>query len=102
MSTPTQAVPFRLDRIGAFRAAADAPLTRSQLRDLAMELRGESARLERTLTPGGVSPELDEIRRALQRIDERTYGICIVCDGQIPFGRLQVMPATQRCVRCAR
>ncbi|MBL8997641.1 MAG: TraR/DksA C4-type zinc finger protein [Gemmatimonadales bacterium] len=102
MTTRTQATHFPPDRSDAFRASADAPLSRSQLTDLAIELRREITRLERSLASDGSSPELDSYRRALRRIDEGTYGVCIACGGEISFDRLQVMPATQWCVRCAR
>jgi DnaK suppressor protein len=44
------------------------------------------------------------IDEALQRIKEKTYGICECgcdnCEGEIRLGRLQVLPFTRLCVRC--
>jgi DnaK suppressor protein len=37
---------------------------------------------------------------ALQRIKEKTYGICESCEGEIQLGRLKVLPFTRLCVRC--
>ncbi len=37
---------------------------------------------------------------ALTRLDAGTYGICVGCDGPIPFGRLLVMPEATRCITC--
>jgi len=44
------------------------------------------------------------IEEALQRIDEKTYGICECgcdnCEGEISLGRLKVLPFTRLCVKC--
>ena len=44
------------------------------------------------------------IDEALQRIKDKTYGICECgcdnCEGEIRLGRLQVLPFTRLCVRC--
>ena len=40
------------------------------------------------------------IEEALQRIKEKTYGICESCEGEIHLGRLKVLPFTRLCVRC--
>ena len=45
--------------------------------------------------------ELTLITAALKRIDERDYGLCVVCDGPIAAGRLEVNPTATRCIRCA-
>lgn len=42
--------------------------------------------------------ELREVEAALQRMDERSYGICDECGNEIPFERLQVQPAAIRCI----
>lgn len=44
---------------------------------------------------------LPRIRRALQRIEEGTYGRCARCGEEIPAGRLEAMPESAFCVRCA-
>jgi DnaK suppressor protein len=43
---------------------------------------------------------IDEIEAALRRIDEGTYGVCVACGLPIPFERLEVLPAADRCVAC--
>ena len=44
------------------------------------------------------------IDEALQRIQEKTYGICECgcenCEGEIGVGRLKVLPFTRLCVKC--
>lgn len=44
---------------------------------------------------------LEEIDEALKRISEGTYGKCTGCDGVIPKTRLNAIPYTPMCVRCA-
>ena len=38
-----------------------------------------------------------EIRKALQRIKDRTYGKCIVCNGDIEEDRLDAVPYAEKC-----
>jgi RNA polymerase-binding transcription factor DksA len=45
--------------------------------------------------------DLDDIEKALERMDEGTYGQCEVCNSQISADRLEVMPATRRCIEHA-
>jgi DnaK suppressor protein len=40
------------------------------------------------------------IDEALQRIKDKTYGICESCEGEIHLGRLKVLPFTRLCVKC--
>lgn len=75
---------------------------RERDRAAALELRRELARVERGLAPGESSDEREELLLALQRLDDGTYGICAECGRRIPEERLEVMPATRWCVRCAR
>ncbi|WP_145810110.1 TraR/DksA family transcriptional regulator [Kribbella amoyensis] len=43
---------------------------------------------------------LDQIERALARIDDGTYGICESCGKAIGKGRLQAFPRATLCVSC--
>lgn len=45
--------------------------------------------------------ELDDIERALTRMDEGTYGTCEVCGNAIGEARLEVMPETSLCIEHA-
>src|SRR3970282_1610076 len=40
------------------------------------------------------------IDEALQRIPNKTHGICRVCEGKIRLGPLQILPFTRLCVKC--
>lgn len=44
---------------------------------------------------------LDKLERAVERHKENKIGTCLKCGGDIPFGRLRIMPYTTRCVKCA-
>ena len=41
------------------------------------------------------------IRRALDRMDDGTYGICPGCDEEIEVGRLMIMPEVEHCPICS-
>ena len=51
------------------------------------------------------SSENERIRRieeALERIEEGTYGDCVVCDSKINVERLEAVPYARLCIECAR
>lgn len=41
-----------------------------------------------------------QLREALVRASEGTYGVCTECEGEIPFERLFVFPEAPECSRC--
>lgn len=43
---------------------------------------------------------LDKIQKALERIDNGTFGICEECDETISIKRLEARPETTLCIRC--
>jgi DnaK suppressor protein len=43
---------------------------------------------------------LDAIERALRRVDEDTFGMCVVCQRQIDPKRLEAVPWALRCIQC--
>ncbi len=44
---------------------------------------------------------LEQIDRALERVDDGTYGLCVRCEEEIAPPRLEVKPETPVCVECA-
>ena len=54
---------------------------------------GENRALADTL-----QPQLDLVDRALQRIDDGTYGSCVACGEAIAEERLAALPAADRCI----
>lgn len=44
---------------------------------------------------------LGSIERALERIEGGTFGTCEECNGSIPKARLNALPHTPVCVKCA-
>jgi len=45
--------------------------------------------------------ELGAISRALQRVNDPQFGICVDCGTAIPFDRLKIEPHALCCVACA-
>ena len=58
------------------------------------------------LTEVGVHANLQEserrVTRALEKIEDGTYGTCDSCGQPIPAGRLRAVPQSVLCVECAR
>lgn len=46
--------------------------------------------------------EVAEIRKALERIEDGTYGICAACGEDINEKRLQALPYAIQCINCAK
>lgn len=44
---------------------------------------------------------LDEVDAALERLEQGTYGRCVVCGTDIDPARLEVRPTARACVACA-
>ncbi|QIG53236.1 TraR/DksA family transcriptional regulator [Altererythrobacter sp. BO-6] len=45
--------------------------------------------------------EIQQIRLALLRIDNGTYGTCAICGEPISVERLKARPIATRCIKCA-
>ncbi len=53
---------------------------------------------ENKVLAGQLRNELDEVERALAKLDDGTYGACEICGEQISEVRLEAMPATRFCI----
>lgn len=47
-----------------------------------------------------VDQQRDEVRQALARLDEGTYGRCSDCGAELPDERLEARPEAARCITC--
>lgn len=45
--------------------------------------------------------ELARVDDALTRLERGTYGVCVTCGVRIELDRLEAVPETDRCARCA-
>jgi len=50
---------------------------------------------------GKAEQDIQEIRLALKRIEDGTYGDCVRCHTPIATQRLEALPFTANCVTCA-
>lgn len=44
---------------------------------------------------------LGTVEAALERIEDRVYGVCLECGGTIKKSRLNALPYTPLCIKCA-
>jgi RNA polymerase-binding protein DksA len=84
----------RVERIGADLASPKHP----DWDERAIELENEEV-LERL--DEAERRELEAIRDALARLEAGTYGTCSSCGTKIAPARLEALPYTVVCVRCA-
>lgn len=45
--------------------------------------------------------KLINLNRALSKVDDFDFGICLKCQNQIPVGRILIRPESFLCVKCA-
>ncbi len=85
---------LRLEGIGE---ALEAPHSKDW-DDAAIEREGDEV-LERLGESG--QAEITRITSALKRMSDGTYGYCQVCGEEIAPARLEVLPDTPMCTKCA-
>lgn len=92
----------RLTELGARLEAIEEELDSHQNRDwedLATEREGDEV-LEATGLAG--QAEIPQIRAALSRIADGSYGVCVRCGEPIAEARLDLLPWTPHCRSCAQ
>jgi DnaK suppressor protein len=58
-------------------------------------------RISSTAAARSIAAALAEVDRALEKVDEGTYGLCDECEQSIGAERLEVVPAATLCVTCS-
>lgn len=76
-------------------AAASMPI---HMAELGSENFDQEFTLSLLETEEGTLAQIDD---ALKRIEEGVYGKCLQCGGRIPKARLNVLPYTGVCAKCA-
>jgi DnaK suppressor protein len=41
-----------------------------------------------------------KIKKAMQKIEDHTFGVCEICDEDIPIERLKLRPVAELCIDC--
>jgi DnaK suppressor protein len=94
-----------LERLTAARELLDAQQTnvRSDVRARSAQDSSEvseqiGVRLDALTELEAIDDEISDIRAALERVDQGTYGQCVTCGQQIEIERLRAMPSASRCI----
>jgi DnaK suppressor protein len=61
----------------------------------------ESSETNQALEEAGRA-EIAQIKAALDRIENGSYGTCVSCGEEIAIARLEALPFAQHCIECAR
>lgn len=43
----------------------------------------------------------NKLKLVLDKVEDTDFGLCMRCGGEIPIGRILLMPQSRNCVRCA-
>ncbi len=71
----------------------------ADLEDLAGDTSSDSVLFEQFRTSGAT---LEQINRAIERIDDGSYESCEECEGEIGAPRLEALPFATLCIECKR
>jgi DnaK suppressor protein len=58
-------------------------------------------RLSTTAAARSITASITAIDRALEKVEDGSYGTCDECGGRIGESRLEALPATSLCITCA-
>lgn len=94
-----------LERLAALTREYDAVVAASESSNADDEHDPEGAtiafeRAQLTATLAATHRRADELRAALARYDQGTYGVCERCGNPIPSARLAARPDARTCVTC--
>ena len=78
---------------------APAELSGSVSQDESARLKNQTREVDAALTQLDAA-DLARIDRALETMEDGSYGLCEECGCHIPFERLKIEPMTQHCVAC--
>jgi DnaK suppressor protein len=76
------------------------PITDDQVQDPGDQALSSTMETLRSSLQDTELAEYNRIVRALEKIDEGTYGVCIDCGGEIAEKRLSSYPNAERCIVC--
>lgn len=82
--------------ISAAPVAPDSALGRLSRMEAIQDRSVAEAALVRT------KDELIRLENALQNVFRPDFGICTACKGEISFARMEALPQSTHCVKCAR
>ncbi len=71
----------------------------ADLEDLAGDTSADAVVFEQFRTSGAT---LEQIQRAIHRIDDGTYTTCEECEGPIGDARLEAIPFATHCIECKK
>ena len=97
LTTQLASVVARRERLARHVEHRDEPLPRDS-EEQALELENDEAM---TALVERLMAEEAELRAALERVEQGTYGRCTGCGEPIDTRRLAALPATAVCIRCA-
>jgi DnaK suppressor protein len=98
---------LRARLVGDMNQMADAALNKDRIPAIRMpsdmaDVGTDAFEQELTLNLlGNGEGVLEQVEAALKRIEDGSYGRCEECGGGIPKARLEAIPYTALCVKCA-
>jgi RNA polymerase-binding transcription factor DksA len=80
----------------ASAAASDLDILQSDENEVADQIEQYE---ENVAILGDLEPQLNDVKRALEKIENGTYGLCETCNEPIESERLEANPSARTCVK---
>lgn len=94
LTTKKEELEERLERV-------DASLRKTHAKDWSEQAQERENEEVVEALASSIRVELNQIYEALSRAEKGTYGTCVACDAPIEVARLEALPYTTLCLRCA-
>lgn len=90
----------QVDKAGDWKATPDSEISAQEVQDEGDMADRAQDYEERSIKLDMLELRLNDINKALKKMDEGKYGICEVCKGKIEEDRLEANPAALTCKDC--
>lgn len=90
----------RVDKTGDWKATPENDLNNQEVEDFGDQADKATDFEERSSKLDLLESRLNDINEALEKIENKNYGSCEICENQIEEDRLEANPAAPTCKNC--
>lgn len=90
----------KVDKTGDWEATPDSEVSNQEVQDEADMAEKSEEYEERSSKLNSLEVRLADVNKALEKIENGSYGICESCENKIEEDRLEANPAARTCKEC--